>query len=169
MNDLLNHNDKKFAYLKYDKTFGFILEVALHNKLLANDSEMILTVDRNMGLKFLSGAYRLRDYVVIRNSDGNSSLTLREFNNNIRSFCELVDINTNGCQLKLVYSNFQQFEVSQQFNVISSSLVLYVTDKNDPNSLHHTIKFKDFPSMNANGTWTILVNLDDEYSIYVSD
>jgi RNAse (barnase) inhibitor barstar len=166
MNEKLENNKDKPAYIRYDKTFGSILEVTLHNKLSTNDSVAILLIHRTVALEFLNGKKKIYDYAVSYDSDGHLAVLEKQYGQELRSFWELVDITSKICPLEIIDITFKHFTLKSRIYVIPENLVLYVTEKNDPNLLYYTIRLKEY-LQNTDRTWTIPITLDD-YSIYVS-
>jgi hypothetical protein len=166
MNNKSETNNKP-AYIKYSNTFGNILEVALHNKLNINNDESILEINRNIALDFLQGKKKIDSYIVFISIDGIIKLIEKEINSEIESFWELTNINNKNSPLKLLSVANTQFTVSLHNYIDTNNVILYITEKNDPNILYYTIKLNEY-ILNNDKIWTIPINLDTEYSIYIT-
>ena len=159
--------NEKTAYIKYDKLLGSLLEVALHNRLTIDDTTAIFEVPRSICMQFLKGEQKVTNFVVAKNEEGKLALlpkTHKRFN---RSFWELCLINNEYSPFELIDLQPDNFTIKLKSDVtMGDAILLYVTEKNDPNCLQQTIKFlkTDFEKSRV---VTIEVDYKDEYDVYV--
>ena len=166
MSEQLQTTNKK-SYVKYDKVFGNILEVALHDRLHVDESSSLLELLMPISMSFLKGEKKMSDFAVMTNDDGQLALLPKIYKRVSRNFWDMCLIGSEHSPFELVELTSNNFKIKLNSNVkIDDTTLLYVTNHNDPNCLQQTIKIQK-DKFNKDGIMTIEVDYDDDYDVYV--
>jgi len=166
MSEQSQENERK-SYIKYDKVFGHILEVALHNRLDVDESSSLLEVLMPVSMSFLKGEKKLTDFAVMTNDEGQLALLPKVYKRVSRNFWDMCLISSEYSPFELVDLQPDNFKVKLKSELKSDEVILlFVTEHNDPNCLQQTIQVKK-SAFEKDKIVTIDVNYNDEYDVYV--
>ena len=135
--------------------FGDIIEIAMHNRLVASDNNLLVNVKTPYAISLITGKLKVTDYI-IKFTDDEPEL-IKKITNIPEMLCQWIcniDSKCSGLFAEYLSDNYWNIQ-SKTKNI--KDYKLWITLKNDPNSLIDTIKLNQSNIKNDN-TWSIEVD-----------